>query len=147
MISVALAYRIAEHLTDRGARWQPTSGDRFVIPEHEIDQVFVVSEMTIEPQQLETGAIVRFNGTTEWALDSIAQTEVIWLPNEGQLRVLLDGHFHRLEVVPDGFAVELRPGTPSLPGPRRRHVDIDAERAYARALLEVLLGDTAADQE
>ncbi len=139
---------LATSLRDAGLRWSPASGDRFVVPDRDLDdQVFVVSEMTIEPQQLETGAVVRFNGTTEWALDSIAQTEVIWLPNEGQLRVLLDGHFYRLEVVPDGFAVELRPGTPSLPGPRRRHVDIDAERAYARALLEVLLGDTAADQE
>jgi hypothetical protein len=133
VISVELAAR----LRDAGLQWWPASGDRFVIPGRDLDDhVFVVSEMTIEPQQLETGGIVRFNGTTEWALDSIPQSEVVWLPRESQLRSLLGDRFTRLEAVPDGFVVVLRDGR--YDGQGARYVDIDAERAYARALLAVL---------
>jgi len=129
---------LATRLRNAGVQWTPISGDRFVVPDRDLDeQIFVVSEMTIEPQQLDSGAVVRFNGTTEWALDSIEQSEVIWLPYEGQLRSLLGSDFYRLEVVPDGYVVELRPGT-SARQRKHRHVDIDAERAYARALLAVL---------
>ena len=128
MITVELARRLKQ----AGLDWRPASGDRFAIPERDLDgQVFVVSEMTIETVELPTGPLVRFNGTTEWALDSIAQAEVIWLPHEAQLRALLGTRFIRLEVLGDGFAVETAAG---------RFVDIDAERAYARALLAVLEG-------
>jgi hypothetical protein len=85
--------------------------------------------MTIETAELPTGRIVKFNGTTEWALDSIAESEVVWLPHEAQLRGLLGGDFERLEPVGDGFAVETSGRTGG------RYVDVDAERAYARALL------------
>ncbi|HEX4976266.1 MAG TPA: pilus assembly protein CpaE [Nocardioides sp.] len=126
MISVDLARR----LKSAGLRWTPTSGDRFHIPDRDLDEtVFVVSEMTIETADLPTGRVVRFNGTTEWALDSIAEDEVVWLPHEAQLRALLGAAFVRLEPVGDGFAVE----TSGAGG--GRYVDVDAERAYARALL------------
>jgi hypothetical protein len=128
---------LAERLRDAGLTWTPTSGDRFAIPDRDLDgQVFVVSEMTIETQQLATGGVVKFNGTTEWALDSIAQSEVVWLPHEAQLRHLLGSSFLRLEAVPDGFVVVVRDD--GYDGQSERHVDIDAERAYARALLAVL---------
>jgi hypothetical protein len=140
VITVELAVR----LRDAGLEWTPASGDRFAIPDRDLDDhVFVVSEMTIEPQQLETGGIVRFNGTTEWALDSIAQSEVIWLPHEAQLRALLGDRFLRLEAVPDGFVVVLQDG--EYDGQGTRHLDIDAERAYARALLAVLSAGTSGD--
>jgi hypothetical protein len=127
---------LARRLHQLGLPWTPASGDRFVVPDRDLDeQVFVVSEMTIEPEQLATGGIVRFNGTTEWALDSIEQDEVIWLPHEAQLRDLLGERFRRLESVPDGYVVVTRNGHGE-----ERHVDIDAERAYARALLAVLEG-------
>lgn len=130
MISVELAAR----LRDAGLEWSPEAGDRFVIPIRGLDdRVYVVSEMTIETQVLPTGSIVRFNGTTEWALDSIPQDEVIWLPHEAQLRSRLGARLVRLEAVPDGFVVVLEDR-----GRTERHVDIDAERAYARALLAVL---------
>jgi hypothetical protein len=130
VISVELATR----LKAAGLVWRPVSGDRFAIPDRDLDdQVFVVSEMTIETVELPTGPLVRFNGTTEWALDSIAQGEVIWLPHEAQLRALLGPAFRRLEALGDGFAVEA-----SYDGRVERFVDIDAERAYARALLELL---------
>lgn len=126
MISVDLARR----LKAAGLVWTPASGDRFHIPDRDLDEaVFVVSEMTIETADLPTGRVVKFNGTTEWALDSIAEDEVVWLPHEAQLRGLLGDAFVRLEPVGDGFAVE----TTGRSG--GRYVDVDAERAYARALL------------
>ncbi len=107
--------------------WEPASGDRFVIPGTDLDEVFVIAEMTIEAQDVPGGQVIKFNGTTEWALDSIAAEKVLWLPREDQLRTLLSYAFVRLEVVGDGYAVELTDGS--------RHVDIDAERAYARAAI------------
>jgi hypothetical protein len=131
MITVELALR----LRTAGLEWRPASGDRFVIPGREMDaDVFVVSELTIDVHQAPTGPLIRFNGTTEWALDSVPQESVVWLPHEGQLREALGTRFRRLEPVGDGFAVVIeRPG-----GPEERHVDVDAERAYARALLSAL---------
>jgi hypothetical protein len=124
---------LAEALAARGLAWEPASGDRFVVPDRDLDdEVFVVSGMSIEVANLEFGAEMRFNGTVEWALDSIAQAEVIWLPREDQLRVALGEHFVRLESVTGGYAVVLTG--------EERHVDIDVERAYARALLSVLPG-------
>jgi hypothetical protein len=126
----------AADLARRGLVWRPASGDRFYVPDRDLDdEVFVVSGMSIEVSDLPTGTEMRFNGTVEWALDSIAQSEVIWLPREEQMRDALGDRFSRLESVTGGFAVVLDgPGA----GGESRHVDIDAERAYARALLSVL---------
>jgi hypothetical protein len=125
-----ISLELARRLKASGLTWTPASGDRFHIPDRDLDDtVFVVSEMTIETADLPTGRVVKFNGTTEWALDSIAEEEVVWLPREAQLRDLLGGTFVRLEPVGDGFAVE----TDGRHG--GRYVDVDAERAYARALL------------
>ena len=131
MITLELAVR----LRDAGLTWTPASGDRFAIPDRDLDgQVFVVSEMTIETQQVPGGSVVKFNGTTEWALDSIAQSEVVWLPHEAQLRDLLGSAFRRLETAGAGFAVEaLGPDGSTL-----RELDVDAERAYARVLLALI---------
>jgi hypothetical protein len=131
MISVELALR----LRAAGLEWSPASGDRFVIPGREMDaDVFVVSELTIDVHQAPTGPLIRFNGTTEWALDSVPQEAVVWLPREGQLREALGTRFRRLEPIGDGFAVVIE----GADGTEQRHVEVDAERAYARALLAVL---------
>jgi hypothetical protein len=131
MISVELALR----LRAAGLEWSPASGDRFVIPGREMDaDVFVVSELTIDVHQAPTGPLIRFNGTTEWALDSVPQDAVVWLPREGQLREALGARFRRLEPIGDGFAVVVE----GADGSEQRHVDVDAELAYARALLAVL---------
>jgi hypothetical protein len=139
MITTELALELAR----RGLPWIPASGDRFHVPDRDLDdEVFVVSGMSIEVSDLPSGAEMRFNGTVEWALDSIAQSEVIWLPREDQMRDVLGALFVRLERLEGetgGYAVVLR-----RDGLEERHVDIDAERAYARALLSVLPGDPAA---
>jgi hypothetical protein len=134
MISVELATR----LRAAGLAWTPAPGDRFVIADRGMDdEVFVVSELTIDVHDAPTGRLFRFNGTTEWALDSVEQEAVVWLPHEGQLRDALGESFRRLEPVgpPEsrGFAVVVERGAGE-----ERHVDVDAERAYARALLAAL---------
>jgi hypothetical protein len=130
MITVELALR----LRAAGLEWVPASGDRFVVVDRGMDaDVFVVSELTIDVHDAPTGRLIRFNGTTEWALDSVEQDAVVWLPSEGRLREALGVCFRRLETVGDGFAVVIESH-----GSEQRHVDVDAERAYARALLAVL---------
>jgi hypothetical protein len=156
-----ITHELALELARRGLPWKPASGDRFYVPDRDLDdEVFVVSGMSIEVSDLPSGTEMRFNGTVEWALDSIAQTEVVWLPREEQMREALGEEFLRLERLDaetGGYAVVLRapasprdgagpaagPGVGPVVGPataEQRHVDIDAERAYARALLSVLGG-------
>jgi hypothetical protein len=96
------------------------------------EDVFVVSDMTVEIHDYNGDKVIGFNGTTEWALDSIEQREVIWLPREDQLRALLGGHFQRLEAGADGsYTVVLTDS---------RHSAEDAEQAYAEAALALLRG-------
>ena len=88
---------VAVQLRDAGLRWVPASGDRFAVLRPGLEgEVFTISEMTIEAHEYPTGTVLGFNGTTEWALDSVAQEDAIWLPREDQLRDLLGGTFRSL---------------------------------------------------
>ncbi len=127
MISIDLALRLKE----AGVVWTPASGDRFVVLDRDMDDlVFAVSDMVVEVMELPTGRILAFNGTTEWALDDIEEREVVWLPSEDQLRTMLGAAFVALESIPGGFVVRVTQN-----GSEERHVDLDAESAYARAVL------------
>ncbi len=130
MISLSLA----RALRAAGLRWQPASGDRFVVPDRDMDDdVFVVSELTIEVHDLPFGKVLAFNGTTEWALDSVAAERVVWLPRETQLRELLGGTFRGLTRAEGAWLVRTeRDG--------REHCaqHADAEEAYGLALLHLL---------
>jgi hypothetical protein len=131
-----LTLELARRLRTSGLTWTPRPGDRFCIPDRDMDDdVFVLSDMTVEVHDLPSGRVIGFNGTTEWALDEVAQRDALWIPREDQLRELLGDRFVRLEAVGGGFAVVLSgpPGDGTV-----REVDVDAERAYARALLAVL---------
>lgn len=123
---------LAERLRAAGLAWRPASGDRFTIPGGELaDEIFVIADMVIQVQDVPGGSSVfKFNGTTEWALDSIDHTRVLWLPREDQLRDALRERFTSLAAAGAGYAVTLTDGS--------RHLDIDAERAYARAVLHLL---------
>jgi hypothetical protein len=128
-----IALGLAQRLRDLGLPWNPLPGDRFVVPDRGMDEeVFVVSNMVIEVHDAPTGQVIGFNGTTEWALDSLEQRQVVWMPREAQLRELLADRFVALEAVTAGFAVVFE-----LDG-ERREVDGDAESAYARAVIHVL---------
>jgi hypothetical protein len=130
-----IALSLAQDLRAAGLAWNPLPGDRFVVPDRGMDdEVFVISNMVVEVQDAPTGQIIGFNGTTEWALDSLEHRQVVWMPRESQLRELLDRRFVRLEAVTGGFAVVFS----GADGEEFREVDGDAESAYARALLVVL---------
>lgn len=125
----------ARLLRAAGLRWQPTSGDTFAIDRPGMDgERFTVSEMTIEPHHFDTGTILGFNGTTEWALDSLAVEDALWMPREDQLRELLGGVFRNLARTPDGgYRVTIELG-----GGERFFDQSEPAMAYAQALLSVI---------
>lgn len=130
MVSVELA----KALRDAGLRWLPQRGDHFVVTDKGMDdEVFVLSDMTIEVHEFPTGPVIGFNGTTEWALDSLDKNEALWLPSEQQLRDLLGAAFVRLERADPAYVVVIRvDGSESV---ARAGSPADA---YAMALLERL---------
>jgi hypothetical protein len=143
-----LTLDLALRLREAGLRWKPAPGDRFVLPHRGMDDdVFVLSDMTVEVHDFPTGSVIGFNGVTEWALDSVEQQEAVWLPAEHQLRDLLGGLFVRLErttgdgeSAQDALAYEVTVRTPD--GERRFSAALPA-LAYAEALLDVLDAVTA----
>ncbi len=122
---------LAQELALAGLRWRPASGDAFSIQGEGFEgDVFIVSEMTVEAHEYDTGTILGFNGTTEWALDSVALEQSLWLPHEHQLRDLLGGTFVALRA---GFTVEAR-----IAGRAEEFSAPDAAEAYALALLALI---------
>lgn len=130
MISTGLA----RQLRDAGLRWKPASGDRFQIDRAEFDaEVFTVSDLTIEAHEYSTGTVLGFNGTTEWALDSVDVTDALWLPREDQLRDLLRAAFVSLMRSDEGYRVTIEVDALS-----RDFSSVSAPEAYGLALLAVL---------
>ena len=135
---VVISRQLAADLRDAGRGWTPTKGDWFVIPDHGLDELeFVVSDMVIETRRMAFGRqLLAFNGTTEWAMDTLAASEALWLPREDQLRDVLGEAFMGLEYIPGeapGYAVSMLLGDTE-----QRFVDVDVESAYARAALALL---------
>lgn len=130
MISRDLARELKPHLD-----WTPANGDQFFIPRPEIgDSEFTVSDMVVELITRNGDTRFHFNGTVEWALDSVEAGEVVWLPREDQLRERLGQHFLSLDAGPGGYVVALN-------GPVRAHHTVpepEVADAYARALLYVV---------
>ena len=125
---------LAQQLKEAGLVWKPGPGDRFAIPESGLDEdVFVLSNMTIEVHNLPEGRVIGFNGTTEWAMDDVELDDTIWLPREDQLRELLGGTFRTLRRSELGYDVEME-----LLGEQRTFAGSSPERAYAAALLHLL---------
>ena len=121
-------------LRQAGLVWHPRSGDRFQLDEPEFEaDVFTVSEMTVEPRDYPTGSILAFNGTTEWALDSVALEDALWLPHEHQLREMLRGTFRSLRRLADTHEVEIVVGEERLVFEHPEPAD-----AYALAVREML---------
>jgi len=134
MISTPLARR----LRDAGLVWTPVSGDAFQVARDEFEgDIFTVSDMTIEAHHYPTGTILGFNGTTEWALDSVALDDAVWMPREDQLRDLLADSFRSLERHELDGATEYAV-TITLAGDTVSFVSDDASESYGMALLAVL---------
>ena len=138
---------LARALRDSGLVWHPAPGDAFRIDRIEVDgEVFILSDMTVEAHQFSTGTVLGFNGTTEWALDSIALDDALWLPREDQLRGLLRSTFRSLAIVEGGrFRVStVFDGVPRVFDAK------GAADAYGRAVLTFIdesLGDPFPDLE
>ena len=134
-----ISRELAIVLRDAGLTWHPESGDRFQLDlpdavEAEVEaDIFTVSDMTIEAHRYPTGTILGFNGTTEWALDSVALADAVWLPREDQLRELLRSTFRALRRLEDAFEVEV-----DIAGERRRFEHPDVSEAYGLALLDLI---------
>ena len=129
-----LSVASARALRDAGLRWTPGRGDTFVMPERDMDgEVFVLSDMTIDVHQFPGGPVIGFNGTTEWALDSVDQSEALWVPAEHQLRERLGDAFAGLAPTGDGYRVTLR-----VDGATSGYDGSDPAEAYALALLDLL---------
>jgi hypothetical protein len=142
LVSAASARRLA----DAGLVWRPANGDAFAIPGRDMDDdVFFLADMTVEVHRFATGEVIGFNGTVEWALDSIELTDTLWLPREDQLRAQLGGRFRGLRRAGDGYVVEVVLGGQdddgAAPASERAgsYQASDAVEAYAIALLAVLL--------
>lgn len=131
---------LARRLMAAGLAWNPAPGDRFCIPDKEMDdEVFVLSTMTIEVHDLPgQRTVIGFNGTTEWALDDVEKDATIWLPREEQLRELLGEAFHRLERAGDRYRVLV-----TLWDEAVEFTGDEPDEAYAEALLHLLAGGRA----
>ena len=139
-----ISRELATELRDAGLVWHPASGDRFALLPAAIeaeaeahDEVYTISDMTIEPHHYSSGTVLGFNGTTEWALDSVSLEDALWLPREDQLRELLRGAFVSLDREPGTvgtlYRVRIR-----FSGGERDFADADAAEAYGRALLALI---------
>ncbi len=130
MITISTARR----LRDAGVRWNPADGDRFVVADRDMDdEVFVLSTMTVEVHDLPQGTVIGFNGTTEWALDSVENRDAVWLPREGQLRELLGATFRSFSRDQDKWRVDFAVAQRAM-----TVLHEDAEEAYGLALLPLL---------
>jgi hypothetical protein len=126
---------LARALRTAGLVWEPESGDRFIIDMPDLaDQTFVLSDLTVDVHHIQGQRVLGFNGTVEWALDSVTVEQALWLPHEHQLRAALGSAFNRLESLPDSrFRVVVVVDEAAI-----EFDDEDPGAAYGRALLNVL---------
>ena len=94
-------------------------------------EVFWISDLTVEVQTFRDQSLLGFNGTTEWALDSVTLDQALWLPREDQLRELLGDRLEAVRRLEVGWEVTYAVAS----GYVRTVTDADLECAYARAVL------------
>lgn len=137
MISLATAQK----LKAAGLKWQPKMLDCFGIPDRAMDErVFVISDMLATIERLQGLPVVAFQGASEWALDAIVTSEVVWMPREDQLReALVTG---MLELGEPEFMLRSGLGgsrcTIVLDRQTKQFEAPEASEAYAAALLHLL---------
>ena len=63
---------LARRLEDAGVRWVPGDGDRFMVPDSDLDDDLYCREPHgRRGGRLISRSVLKFNGTTEWALDIV----------------------------------------------------------------------------
>jgi len=126
---------LAQQLQEAGLAWHPEAGDHFRIRAQALaEDVFILSHMVIEAREFDTGTVLRFNGTTEWALDSVAKEDALWLPREDQLRDRLGRAFVRLERIDEEYRLTIR----SHDGTESTFTGTTPSEAYGRGLLDLV---------
>ena len=137
MIDIELARRLKR----AGLEWRPAERDCFVVPDRGMDdQIFVVNRLTTLIQSYQGQPTVTFHGTSEWALDDVLLTEVVWLPSESQLRETIAGRIGpdaplRLDRTARGYRCQIADAD------RLIEFEADqAENAYALGLIALLEG-------
>lgn len=133
----------ALELKEAGLSWEPKLLDCFGLPDRNMDdKVFVISDMLVTVDVMQGLQVIAFQGASEWAIDSLATTEAVWLPTETQLRQALEA------ALLEAGRPELRLSS-GLGGYRLDFVFQDepialegreASELYARALLLTLKG-------
>lgn len=131
MISAALALE----LRAAGLAWQPAERDCFTIPGGEFDgHIFSLHEQPALIELLHGQPAITFHGSSEWALDHVMTSEVVWLPTETQLRERLSRlleYPERIELVRTRAGFRCTAGAHSVEA-------ADAESAYALTLIALL---------
>ncbi|MGL5817642.1 MAG: hypothetical protein ACRCYR_08780 [Phycicoccus sp.] len=126
-----ITVELARALLDTGVLWEPKAGDRFVVDAELLTaDVFWVSDLTVEVHSFRGQRLLGFNGTTEWALDSVTLDQALWLPREDQLRELLGDRLRTVIRTDTGWRVRWR-----QEDTEHEIEDGDLECAYARAVL------------
>ena len=138
-----LSVDLARQLHAAGLIWSPLAGDRFVVDREGLSHdVFYLADMTVEVHEFVGGSVIGFNGVAEWALDSVALDDTVWLPREDQLRAVLGHDFVGLGK--QGASGEAADGGEEyavvalVEGAPRTFTHRDAEQAYGLATLAVL---------
>jgi hypothetical protein len=127
-----ITVELARGLVEAGVLWEPRAGDRFVVDAELLTgEVFWISDLTVEVQTFRDQSLLGFNGTTEWALDSVTLDQALWLPREDQLRELLGDRLEAVRRLEVGWEVTYAVAS----GYVRTVTDADLECAYARAVL------------
>jgi len=132
MISIDLALA----LRGAGLAWQPMERDCFTIPDGQFDgKVFSLNEQPALIELLHGYPAITFHGSTEWALDHLYTSEVVWLPTETQLREKI-AHLIGLDVpfvldrISTGYTCHAAAHTAD---------GMNADEAYAKTLLAILI--------
>lgn len=134
-----LSLKTSQNLKQAGLEWKPATHDFFAVPDVDMDdKFFALSDMTVTMEVLHGYHAITFNGSVEWALDFVFQTDAIWLPTETQLRELIISKLSKdsalmLQSSIGGYVV-----TVQNDGSKSIFEGVTAEEAYASALLSLL---------
>jgi hypothetical protein len=132
MISTSLAMALRQ----AGLAWQPRERDCFTIPGGEFDgTIFSLHEQPALIEMVHGLPAITFHGSSEWALDHVMTSEVVWLPTETQLRdklALLLAAAQPLSLVRTNSGYQCQAGD-------QQASTTSAEEAYGQVLLALLL--------
>lgn len=138
---MTISLPVARQLKVAGLIWRADINDYFAIPERGMDdRLFVLADMQAQLDVFRGWPVVSFHGTSEWALDYILTSEVVWMPREDQLRNALLAALSDEHGAPISLQFDSSGAACSIPwmGEARHFSAPSASDAYGSALLFVL---------